>query len=524
MKKINLIFSLIFLISLQGLAQKETEVTSKPIEAGKNLLTAQPVPAMEYTFPERIHDFQLDTVNNHITIQLRGLSKNGKWLDNKGQVVRYDTEGQKVLWSKKLIYQTENLEQTGGVTIHSTVKKSYSLDNFTGSEQWEVKNSLIFADPVSKIGIGYKLQPINAKENILEGIDLKSGKVLWQREISREYSWNEIFYLNDSTLLIGASGLHSLNIFDGTGWDYTTVTGKKDYTASAVGTGLGVVAGILTGTYAVATGHDLVRDVVSNVLIDSADIYFASRKDLVKLNRQGEVLWKKSLPDDMTSKSMIFRKGDNLIMVNRGYAFMGYRQLDFGTPFIASFDINTGDQKYLQKVTMAKKDMIKGIDIKDEELLLVFNDHISRFSLNSGQLMLDKKFNIEEFGGLNYFIGEQVFVQRDSLFRSLPDLDAAKHYIYSGNGRILVLDSDLKFVSVIKAEDEDVYVQYLNRDNMRFIAKENKTFVIDTEGKKLAELSASAQSIFLNGKLYDARDNTFLEIDLKGILNNSNVR
>src|SRR5690606_38135293 len=344
--------------------------------------------------------------------------KNGKWLDNKGKVVRYDTEGKKVLWSKKLLYQTENLEQTGGVTLYSTVKKSYALDNLTGQEQWEVKNTLLFADPVNKIGIGYKLQPLKAKENTLEGIDLTSGETLWQREISREYSWNEIFYLNESTLLIGASGLHSVNLLDGTGWDYNTVTGKKDYTASAVGTGLGIAAGILTGMYAVSTGHDMVRDVVSNVLIDSSYIYFASRKDLVKLNKQGKVLWKKSLPDDMTSKSTIFMDGDNLFMVNRGYAFMGYRQLDFGTPFIASFDITTGDQKYLQKVTTEKKDMIKGIDTKDGELLLLFNDHISRFSLNNGQLINNRKFNIEEIGELNYFIGDRVFVQRDSRFLS----------------------------------------------------------------------------------------------------------
>src|SRR5690606_1196566 len=107
--------------------------------------------------------------------------------------------------------------------------------------------------------IGSKIQASKSKENMLEGIDLITGKPIWQREISREYSWNDVFYLNDSILLIAAAGLHTLNIFDGTGWDYNTITGKKDYTASAIGTGLGIVAGLLTGTYAVSTGHNLVR-------------------------------------------------------------------------------------------------------------------------------------------------------------------------------------------------------------------------------------------------------------------------
>lgn len=521
MKKIHFMVILMFLISLQGFAQKNIQILSNSREAGKNLLTGQSVTANEYTFPERIHHFQVDTVNNHITIQLRGVSKNGKWLDNKGRVVRYDPEENKVLWSKKISYQLENLEQTGGVTLHSTGKKSYSLDNATGQELWEVKNTLIFADAVDKIGIGYKIQPLKAKENMLEGIDLNNGRPIWQREISRDYGWNDVFYLNDSTLLIGAAGLHTLNIFDGTGWDYNTVTGKKDYTASAVGTGLGIAAGILTGTYVVSTGHNLVSDVVSNVLIDSANIYFASRKDLVRLNRQGEVLWKKNLPDDMTSKSMIFKSGDDLVMVNKGYAFMGYRQLNFGTPFIAAFDMNTGEQKYLETVTTGKKDMIKEISIKGEELLLLFKDHVSKFSVDTGQLLNDRKFDTEAYGELNYFIGEQVFVQRDSLFLSLPKLDTAKHYLYAANGRVLVLDADLNVESEIKSEAEDVYVNYLNRDDQRFIAKENRTFVIDPDGRKLAELSASGKAVFLNGKLYDAQDNSFLEIDLEGFSNDN---
>jgi outer membrane protein assembly factor BamB len=179
MKKIGLSVILMFLISLQGLAQKDMEILWNSKEVGKNLLTGESVMAKEYTFPERIHDFQVDTVNDHITIQLRGLSKNGKWLDNKGKVVRYDPEEKKVLWSKKIAYQLENLEQTGGVTLHSTGKKSYSLDNATGKELWEVKNSLIFADAVDKIGIGYKIQPLKAKENTLEGINLTNGQPIW---------------------------------------------------------------------------------------------------------------------------------------------------------------------------------------------------------------------------------------------------------------------------------------------------------------------------------------------------------
>ncbi len=516
MDKIYLIFVGIFIFSPKVFAQKEIIVLTNTKVVGRNLLTGEPVRANEYTFPERVHDFQVDTINNDIIIQLRGLKKE-KWLSNKGEVIRYDIDNNKILWFDKIAYQVERIEQYGGVTLHTTGGKSYCLDNLTGQQLWKVKNSLIFADPVDKIGIGYKIQATKGAENMLEGIDLKSGQPIWQRNISREYSWNDVFYLNDSTLLIGASGLHTLNIFDGSGWDFNTITGKKDYTASAIGTGLGIAAGLLTGTYAVSTGHNLVRDVVSNVIVDSSNIYFASKEHLVKLNREGKVLWQKSLPNDLTSKSWIFKSNDDLVMVNRGYAYMGHRQLDFGTPFIASFDLHTGNQNYLETVTNEKKEIIKGIGQKDGELLFIFNDHISKYSISDGRLIIDQQFNIEKYGELSYFIGKQVFVQRDSLFLSLPNLDSAKHFLYTQSGKVLTLNADLKIENEI--ESEEFYIYYLSRNKRKFIARENQTFVIDEAGNKVAEFSASIKSIFLNNKLYNAQNRSFLEIDLGSFLN-----
>jgi outer membrane protein assembly factor BamB len=515
MKKPSLIITIVFLSSFQVLAQKEINVLTNIKQIGHTSLTGQPIQAKEYTFPERIHDFQIDTVTNDIIIQLRGLRKE-KWLANKGEVIRYDLDNNKVLWFDKIMYQTESIEQYGGVTLHTTGGKSYCLENETGKQLWEVKNSIIFADPIDNIGIGYKLQPSKGKQNTLEGIDLNTGQPIWEREINREYSWNNSFYLNDSTLLVGAAGLHTINIFDGTGWDYNTVTGKKDYTASAVGTGLGIAAGLLTGMYSVSTGHNLVRDVVSNVIVDSLYIYFASKEQLVKLDKQGEIIWQKPLPSDLTSRSWIFKSNDNLIMVNRGFAYMGYRQLDFGTPFIASFNINSGDQYYLATVSDKKKEIIKGLDQYDDVLLFVFNDHVSKYSISDGQQIIDRTFNIEEHGELEYFIGDQVFVHRDSLFLSLPQMDSSKHYLYTKSGTVLVLNSDLEIENKVGAED--FYIYYLNKSDKKFIARDHKTYVIDATGKKVAEFSASSRSTYLNGKLYTTDENSLLQIDIEKLV------
>jgi hypothetical protein len=65
----------------------------------------------------------------------------------------------------------------------------------------------------------------------LEGINLKTGEVLGKRELSREYAWNNVS-LNDTTLLAVAAGLHTIHLKNGSGWDYSAVTGDKDYSVT----------------------------------------------------------------------------------------------------------------------------------------------------------------------------------------------------------------------------------------------------------------------------------------------------
>lgn len=505
------------ILSIEGFAQKETKILSNKKEIGYNLLTKESIHATELTFPNRIHDFQFDSIDNSFTIKLRGLSKNGKWLDNKGSVIKYSFKENKILWSKKIAFQTEDIVQIGGLTLHITGRKSYCLDNKTGLKKWEVKNSIIFADAVKKIGIGYKAQASKKKENLLECINLENGQVIWQRNIKRDYGWNNVSYINDSTLLICASGLHAVSIYNGIGWDYNTITGKKDYTASVVGSGLGVVVGLLTGTYAVSTGHNLVRDVVSNIIIDSSSIYFASKEYIVKLNKNGNVIWKTPLPKDLTSKSLIFKNDNSIVMVNRGYAYMGYRQLDFGKPFIASFEITNGNQNYLSSISNKKKNVIKAIDKNDSILHLIFEDHISKYLINSGALVIDKLFNTKEIGGLKYFISNQAFILKDSVFTSLQKLDSLKNYLYTSNGKVLILNNNLETVSEI--EQGKLYINYLSIDDKKFLAKGSQTYIVDNTGNVRVEFKSSSKSTIINNKLYSVQEREIIEIDIETLIN-----
>jgi len=516
----KILFGLSLLIALTGFSQKnQIQVFRNEKILGKSLVDSSFIKGFEYVFSERIHEVFLDTTTGFLTAQLRGLSKNGKWLNNTGSIVQYDIKNQKVLWSKKIAYQSSNLQQFSKTMIYTIANKSYCLDIYTGNELWEVKNNIYFVDPIYSIGIGYKFKSSTGYSNELEGIDLRNGNVVWKRDLNREYGWNDVFYSNDSTIIVVAAGLHAINLKTGKGWDYNTITGKKDYTGTAAANAVGVGLGLLTGTFVMSTGHNLVRDLVSNPITDSCNIYFASKEQLVKIDKQsGEILWKFPFSNDLVSKSSIFMNDSVIFMINKGMAFMGYRQLDFGMPFFAAFERQSGKQIFLSLINV-NDDPILSYQIKNSEIFLVFKSRIAKYSMETGDLIVEKEFTKDSVGELKYFVGNQVFItNQNGDLMSLTQFDSIKVFVFTSKGKILSIDSELNISNTIESADLSIY--YLRTKNFKFIAKDKKTLVVNNAGRRVAEIDVNSNAFMIGNTIYDIQDKSFIAIDLSNMINN----
>jgi outer membrane protein assembly factor BamB len=482
--------------------------------AGKNYLTKNDIKAKQYIFPERIDNYYIDTTSNLLTVQLRGTSKNGKWLNSTGNVILYDLSNKKEKWIKKINYQQSIIDQFDNVMIQTIANKSYCLNIENGENLWEVENTIYYIDHLQKIGIGYKNKNSTDFSNTLEGIDLANGNPRWKREINREYGWNDIFHLNDSVIVVASSGLHSVNLKDGTGWDYDAITGEKDYKETIAANAIGAAVGVLTGTFVMSAGVNLVKDIVSNVLVDSLSIYFASKEKITRLDHDGQIKWSFPLAKGLASASSIFIKDSILYMINSGYAFMGNRQLDFGTPFIASFNKNTGKQIYFSQVN-DKKDQIFGYKIYKDCFLLALKDRVAKYSMINGSNILEKSFDTSTLGELKYFIGSKVYFKSDSTYNSV---DSTKNFLCTKTGKILVLNENLDILN--QFESNQLYLCYLKTKNYAFLAKDNETTVIDHEYKKVADFKASNKTVLVGSKLYDVQEKSVLEIDIPDLIEN----
>lgn len=515
------LFGLLLLISIKSTSQSTNiKVLKNKKVIGENFLTHSEISAIVYSFPDNIYRSQIDTSSDLLTIQLRGLSKNGKWMKNNGKVVLYDLINNNVKWSRNINYNTTHLQQLNNTIIYIFSERSYCLNIENGENQWVVNDNIYFADPKYNIGFGYKYKSLGGYTNTLEGINLTKGNITWQKNIEREYGWNDILYLNDSIVLIVAAGLHAINIKNGTGWDYIAITGKKDYKETAAVNALGIAAGLLSGTYLIATGHNLVRDLISNVLIDSTDIYFASKEKLAKIDKEnGNIIWSYPIPDNLTSKSSIFLKNNKIYMINYGYAFMGYKRLNFGTPFIACFDKTTGKQDFFS-IIFKKKDPILGFRVQDDTISLAFKESISKYNMYNGSRIAEKNINIEKTGDLKYFVGNYVYIEsNDSAFTSLLDVNPTNSYVFTTSGKTLMFNNQLQITDSLNYDR--LYVHYLTTKNYKFIGKENETIVLNNENRKIARLNITRKNTMLiENTLYVIQENNILKIELSEINSN----
>jgi outer membrane protein assembly factor BamB len=482
----------------------------------------------EFTFPEIIHEVFLDPETNFATVQLKGRR-------NSGRILQYDIENKEILWSKKIDYGINELLKFDNLLILNDYNEAYVIDPHTGENLSKILSYIYLANPEHNIGMAYLYiaSGDGYYTNDFMGMDLLNGKLAWKRSIDRSYGWNDFFYLNDSTLLVMATGLHTINIKTGTGWSYNTITGQKLYSASSgsshtaymMGALFGLIGGLvyyavssLMGGAAIATGGDVIRDISSNALVESAFIYHASREQIVKLNKEtGKIIWRHTLPIDMISKSSIFTDDRMVYLVNYGYAFKGSQQLKYGKPFIAAFYKKTGEVKYLSTIRSAN-DPILGYQEIDNELFLLFPNAIVKYNLTDGVLIFEKALPQNYSGKLKSFANNDVLVaNKNSYFISPYQSHSTDLHITTHQGGIISFDDEINITRT--ADYKDIGTRFLRYNDNDIIRSLGKTFIINKEGKIIAELNVSSNAFLIDGVLFDKREKSFVAIDLKNVMN-----
>jgi outer membrane protein assembly factor BamB len=478
-------------LGLHAIAQK-IEVINNDGKFGQNMLTHKEIVGTELKFSDRIKSTYIETESNRMTIQLRGLFMFGQLLKNYGDVILYDLTNKKTIWKKSINYQKYYLEQTGKSIFKTGLEKTYCIDFETGENLWRASHNMAFIDPKLNIGIAYTPYIANRifyNDINFEGIDLKTGKTIWKQEINHFYGLNDIVQLNDTVAIVVSSGLHSVNLKNGKGWDYDAITGTECFQGTKT-------------------------EIQSNLIIDSLDIYFASKEEITRLNLNGRIMWSTHLPQDWTSSSNIFLKDSTLYLINTGIARLTYARVKQGLPFLAAYNIKDGRELFLNTVD-DKSGKIVESELSEKEIVVLYKDKIAKCSSKNGTLIASKSFDTDKYGELLGFISNTVFNKYDSAYKSLALTDTLNHYVYTTKNKILAINENINVAN--QYDVDELYKFYLQYNKLRFLTNKLSTIVIDKNNAIVAKIDIAGKAKRIGSKLYFVREKSIVEIDLNEI-------
>ena len=500
-----------------GMQGGDANMTSKPISVGRNLISGEPLSGIAYDFGERIYDFYIDSISRTATVQLRGMAPNGKYLAGQGQLLLLDLQEDRVRWSRPIIYPygQSGITQDGDCLLYYDGRATSRLDMMNGHPLWEARYSFWYVnlDSTRRFGLGY---PPSGVESV-SYVDLNTGERVWKRRFPYEH-WNDVYHLNDTTVLIFGSGFHQFNLSTGEGWNYAAVTSKRnDRGRRFLSNLLGISSAIFLGTgFYTWGGVNQIQGLYAEPLITDDRIYFSCADRMVALDRNGQLQWERELPKKIASYSELIPSDSVLYLVGRGFAFISGTVSSYGHPFFAAYDQQSGKPIFFNVIDQ-RECQIRAIRPLQDSLVFVTEDRIDCRSLQDGLSGREVLIDTAQYGEIIRDIDPERFFKWDRQTNRftyvVSSLDSWG--VYTTKNKLLLLDQQQRITEVM--ELDSLYYLWGKRDNLSLLRRDSTTCLVDDNGTLLAEVVTRLVPMWIGNHWFIVRPNGLMRIDLEEI-------
>ena len=512
-----IIFLLLCFCNMNFAQKNETVFSTVHEVVGRNELSGTDIVAKQYKFSRRIFVSRIDTTLGVLMIQLRDTLKKSGNYKNTGQMLIYDVNQDQVLWNKFLNYNLDHVEMFGQFVIQSAKGMSEVYFTIAGNKIREDFGRYMGVYKDINLGLVVPCDISGDPKKRLLGVNMFSGEKLWERKMDHGYGMKDSVRLNDSVIVVVSGGLHGVNLNNGKGWDYDLEVGRKNYSASIFGSLAGLMVGILSrGSVAFfVVGHD-VRNMHSNLIVSDSAVYMAGRKEIVRLDMDGNVVWKDEMVEDVVTMSSIFVKDGVLYMVNTGEVLRNQRAQKRGKSFLAAFDASSGKRKFL--TLLGEDNVFTRYAVKDSSVVLLQREGLQVHALADQMVLAKMSCDTSVYGELLNFVGKKIYTDQGNYFECLADIDSAWINVYTSKKRVLTMDASLKIVA--NREWDDFYICYAEKDGYKFLLKDGKTIVIDKKNRKVADINVNDNSVIVGKALHNISKTTYSVIDLSSVIEN----
>ena len=444
--------------------------------------------AKKISMPGEIVSLNINHKTGYAIFELRLKTTNGKKSLAKSRLYVYDLQGDSLVWYREYFWKKTRFSYSGDVVLEYTKPKTICRDVKTGKILWTNNSDIFYVDDFGKFGLSFPSNALGSK-NHLCAVSMIDGKKLWSKKVNPDYGFSQPIRLSDSTMIVQASGIHLVNLFqNGSGWEVPSKTHYVNIAPIIVNTTLAVGLALLTGYYYVpVTNSAFYTEISSNIWIEDTLIYFADREKISKINSMnGNIIWSNSLPQAKTSTSSIFIQNDNIYMLNFGYSNYGGNQTVKGKPFLAAYNTSTGLPLFIEYFPMIHDYVIDYVTDEKSNMIILSNHKISMFDYLKFKTIKSEKLVHKKSEKVIGFNNQNLFIKEEGRFVSMNEKYSDKIQLVNQKGDVQILDSNLRVVNRICFND--IYSWNFTINDSVYISGVDANYIIDDDGLVLVRI------------------------------------
>lgn len=462
-------------------------------QVGISAISINSIVARTFNLTYPFFDFEVDTLSNQLFFSARqqGESSNSSYL-SRGLFAAISSVNDSVKWLNES--SLFDVRVSGNNLLLSNDVKTVRYNKNHGYDELKYDSKIIFTVPKYNRGFMYD----RTVDNVLNCVNLSLGTTTWSCNIPKNEDWVDTQYLNDSTLLIAAAGLHAVNVKSGVQWSYPLQTAIKTNRSFVYSLAKYLTIQKISSVTKTSTEDNQVSQIASNILKDDNLIYFAAKEKLIAVTQSGKPAWEVDLRNYPTSKMFISKTDSALILVNFGLATHSNNFVTWGKPFILTIDPASG--KILTQFDLSNIENLADFVKTDKSLIFAGKDGIQEARPGSTDLKTVVALSAHKYGQFVEFInGNEYYVLKEGYFVPLSFINDNLIYFRADNNKIYGLEGEeLKY--------EYHYTELFKLDKKykgkTILTNSEKTLITNNLFELLFTINLADKNVILNNRMY----------------------